>query len=146
MAVAPDRISVNIWPAGEIVDGSPHVENVLPGKTLPIDQVAQEGKSLEVLAAQNRILPLLETHCVGAQDHVSLSGECDASEMHWVPNEARWFALANVEPSSMLMPDRKAWSRRVSGHAVWNEQVGGNTFARLNLIGHFLNAVPVSHH
>ena len=50
MAVAADPVLVHFRPLAQVVDGPPHVEDVLPGHALAGDHVPQELETLEVAA------------------------------------------------------------------------------------------------
>ena len=134
MAVAADPIRVHFRPAGEIVHGASHVEDILPGEALSLDDVAQEQEPLEIATSQSvRLLPLLETERVGAQHDVAFAGQRHARVMHRVSGQSGRFALAQMPFAVVLVPHanaRRGWQALTP---CGNEQVRGNSLARLRL-------------
>src|SRR5262245_57893172 len=50
MTIAAEALGVHFRTAGQIIDGPPHVQNVLPGEALAVDRVLEEQVPLEIAA------------------------------------------------------------------------------------------------
>src|SRR5262245_28701347 len=89
MAVTPDPFDVDFGTLTQEVDGSLHVENVLPSQALSGDQVIQEKKSLEVASLEFCVLPFSEAGGVRTENDIAFFGKCDSSVMHRTAGQAR---------------------------------------------------------
>jgi hypothetical protein len=145
MSVATEPIGLNFLATGQVINGSSHVENMLPSEALPGHDVSQEQEAFQVAASMFiSLFALSESQRVGAQHDIAFPSECDAGVVHGITGKACRFALAKLPLAVVLVPDADPRSRPIGVDFIGNEQVRGDTFAGFRLILHAFAAESVA--
>jgi hypothetical protein len=144
MPVAPQARAVHFRAAGDIVNRAPHVGDVFPRQTLPVDDLHRKQIVLEIAPIQRAALvALAETSGVRAEDDVAFARERHAGVVHRRALEARGLRFANRIGAVVLMPDADARRAPFGGSGVRDEQVRGDALGRLYEVCDALEAVAV---
>ena len=145
MAVAAQLLGVDFVEPGEHVDGSPHVEDVLPGHALAVDHVPQELEPFVPVSLQfpGRVLSFLEAQSVGAEDDVPFTRQGRAGVVHRVAGQACRFAFAEMILSGVLVPDGDARGRFGRCGRVGDQQQGRHTIVGFDFVAETQQAVAL---
>ena len=120
MPVTADPVRFHLRPTHQEIDCPLHIEDILPGHALSVDDIPQEFEPFErtIFQFSGRVPAFFKTQGVWTEHHIPFARQRRPGVMHRVRHQSGGFRLSLGPVPRVLMPDADRWCRLAGIHAI----------------------------